>query len=217
MDKKMGVKYAYVASGKEGIEWIRTASAPFSMVLSDQQLPDMVGAEFFEQAKALAPDTLRYLIAGHADIKAVTSALNKGAIHRYISKPWIEKEFVEAVKKGLELFELAMENHRLFKLAKAQNEKLHDLNMNLKKDSGKYKKAIIDQEREIEDLNRILEKGFENRNYINETVLLLKEKNMMEEKQITTLSRAVISELFEQFQDIATRHGFEMLDNHQGG
>jgi response regulator RpfG family c-di-GMP phosphodiesterase len=215
--KKMGVKYVYTATGKEGLQWIKTASSPFSMILSDQRTGDMEGADFLARAKDAAPDTLRYLIAGNADIHAVTRAVNRGSIHRYIAKPWIEREFMEVLDRGLKLYELTMENHRLFALAKAQNEKLYQLNMDLKQNSEKFKRSLALREKEIDRLNRILEKGFENRSHVNEIEVLLEEKHMMEAQKADILCRAVISELFEQFRDIASRHGFEMIDTSQGG
>lgn len=208
--KKINARYVYASSGKEGLEWIKTAASPFSLILSDQHLPDMEGSDFFAVSKKMAPDTLRYLIASHADIEAVTRAVNLGSIHRFIAKPWIEKEFIGTVKMGLEQFDLTMENHHLFKQAKEQNEKLYQLNMDLNTNSAKFKKAIAGQEQDIRELNRILEKGFENRNHVREIGQMVREKKMLAQKKTDILCRAVISELFEQFRDIAVRHGFEM-------
>lgn len=208
--KKISAKYVYVASGKEALNWIKTASSPFSMILSNQTLQDMTGAQFLEKAKELTPDTLRYLIAGEADIDAIAMAVNQGAVQRYLSKPWNEKEFMETIKKGLDHYELIVENNRLFKLSKEQNEKLYAMSIDLKKNSASHKKDIAEQEDKIEQLNKILEKGFKSRSHINEIQQLLKEKNMMHEKKIESLCLGVTAELFEQFQDIATRHGFTM-------
>jgi len=109
-----------------------------------------------------------------------------------------------------------MENDRLFKLAKAQNTKLFTLNTDLKKSSIVHQKAIIQRDKEIEQLKKRLETGFENRNYINEIETLLTESNLMEKEKLNTLYAAIMSELFEQFQEIATRNGFEMPDHLPG-
>jgi response regulator RpfG family c-di-GMP phosphodiesterase len=150
-------------------------------------------------------------------VDAVTDAVNKGSIHRYIAKPWDNKILAETVKTGLEQHELIMENHKLFALAKEQNTKLFTVNMEFKKSTAVHKKAIVQKDRQISELNTKLEKGFENRNYINEMQALLEEKQMIDEGKLNSLYVAVIAELYEQFQDIATRNGFEMPENIPGG
>jgi hypothetical protein len=110
-----------------------------------------------------------------------------------------------------------MENHKLFALAKDQNTKLFTLNKDLKKSSAVHQKAIIQKDKQVDELNSRLERGFENRNYINEIEALLKEKNMISKEKMDSLYVAIIAELYEQFQDIATRNGFEMPDTIPGG
>jgi len=216
MMKQINVKYVYMESGQEGLERIKTASKPFSLIISDQRMPGMEGSEFLEKAKELTPNTIRFLLTGYADVDAVTRAVNKGSIHRYLSKPWNNKELIETVKAGLEQYELIMENDRLFKLAKAQNTKLYALNTELQKSSAVHKKAILQRDKDLAELKKRLEKGFENRNYINEIEAILKENNMLEKEKIDLIYTAAMAELFEQFQDIATRNGFEMPDNIPG-
>jgi response regulator RpfG family c-di-GMP phosphodiesterase len=214
--KQIGVKYVYMDSGQAGLKRIKSSSTPFSLIISDQRMPGMEGSEFLANAKKLTPNTIRFLLTGYADVDAVTRAVNKGSIHRYIAKPWNKDVFIETVKGGLEQYELVMENDRLFKLAKAQNTKLFTLNTDLKKSSIVHQKAIIQRDKEIEQLNKRLESGFENRNYINEIEVLLKKNDLMEKEKLNTLYAAVMTELFEQFQEIATRNGFEMPDNLPG-
>ncbi len=214
--KKIGAKYVYMESGQAGLDRIKSASTPFSLIISDQRMPEMEGSEFLSKAKKLSPDTIRFLLTGYADVDAVTRAVNEGSIHRYIAKPWNKDSFIETVKSGLEQYELIMENNRLFKLAKAQNAKLFTLNTDLKKSSVVHQKAIIQRDKEIEKLKKRLEIGFENRNYINEIEALLMESKLLEKEKLDTLYAAIIAELFEQFQDIATRNGFEMPDNIPG-
>ncbi|MEH0020290.1 MAG: response regulator [Desulfobacter sp.] len=214
--KQIKVKYVYMDSGEAGLERLKTATTPFSLIISDQRMPGMTGSEFLEQAKEMSPDTLRFLLTGYADVDAVTHAVNKGSIHRYIAKPWDKKEFIETVKTGLEQYELIVENDRLFKLAKAQNAKLYTLNTDLKKSTVLHKKAVLQKDKEIKKLKSRLEIGFENRNYINEIEALLREHDMLEQEKLNSLYAAIVSELFEQFQDIATRNGFEMPESIPG-
>ncbi len=214
--KSIGSKYVYMESGQAALDYMKTVDKPFSLILSDQRMPQMEGSVFLEKAKEVSPDTIRYLITGYADVDAVTEAVNKGSIHRYISKPWDNKILAETVRAGLEQHEMIMENHKLFALAKEQNAKLYTLNKELKKSAAVHEKAIIQKDKQIKELNSRLERGFENRNYINEIEALLKEKNMLEESKMNPLYVAIIAELYEQFQDIAARNGFEMPETIPG-
>ncbi|MDP1653844.1 MAG: EAL domain-containing protein [Rhodocyclaceae bacterium] len=58
------------------------------VVISDQRMPDMSGTEFLSRVKQLYPDTIRIVLSGHADLQSVTDAINRGAIYRYLVKPW---------------------------------------------------------------------------------------------------------------------------------
>lgn len=208
--KSIKARYVYMESGQAALDYMKTADRPFSLILSDQRMPQMEGSVFLEKAKEISPDTIRFLITGYADVDAVTDAVNKGSIHRYIGKPWDNKVLADTVRAGLEQYEMIMENHKLFALAKEQNTKLYTLNKELKKSAAVHQKAIIQKDRQIEELNARLERGFENRDYINEIEALLKEKNMIAKEKMDSLYVAIVAELYEQFQDIATRNGFEM-------
>lgn len=211
--KKIEVKYVYMESGTAALERVESAPKPFSLIMSDQRMPGMLGSEFLEKAKHIAPDTVRYLITGYSDVDAITDAVNKGSIHRYISKPWENKVLTETIQVGLEQHELIMENHRLFKLAKDQNSKLYELNVQLKKSTEKHKKKIKGLDTHITTLKAGFKKGFKKRDYINEIELLLKENKMLETMRLNELYAELMKELFEQFQDIATRNGFEMPES----
>lgn len=212
----MGIKYVYVERAEEALKRIKKSPSQFSLILSDQRMPGMKGSEFLEKAKEVAPDTIRFLVTGYADVDAVTDAVNKGSIHRYISKPWDNKDLEETIRFGLEQYELISENNRLFNLAKKQNAKLYSLNTKLKRNAEIHKKTIEKLDKEIEILNNRLDKGFESRDYIKEIESALKEKNMLKEEKIKTLYTALLDDLLQQFQDIATRNGFEMPDHLHG-
>lgn len=215
--KQMGVKYVYMESAQQGLEWIQKTEQPFSIIISDQRMPGMQGSLFLEKAKTLMPDTIRFLLTGYADVDAVTEAVNKGAIHRYIGKPWDQQQLKDIIRSGLEQYDLTVENNRLFSLAKEQNTKLYAINKELKKSTAIHKKALLQRDREIAALKKRLEEGFERRNYITEIESLLRENGILETDKLNELYQAVMGELFEQFQDIATRNGFDMPDHVHGG
>ncbi|WP_145137085.1 response regulator [Roseomonas gilardii] len=58
-----------------------------SVILSDQRMPGMTGAQMLARARELT-HAEALLLTGYADLDAVISALNKGRIAGYSPKPW---------------------------------------------------------------------------------------------------------------------------------
>jgi PAS domain S-box-containing protein/diguanylate cyclase (GGDEF)-like protein len=58
------------------------------VVLSDHRMPDMSGTEFLQRVKKLYPDTIRIVLSGYTDVEVITDAINRGAIYRFLTKPW---------------------------------------------------------------------------------------------------------------------------------
>lgn len=215
--KQVGAQSVYVPSGRQALEKITTADSPFSLILSDQQMPEMKGSDLLEKAREITPDTIRFLITGYTDMDAVTDALNKGAIHRYISKPWDTKTLSEAIRNGLEQHAVIMENHRLFTLAKEQNTVLYKLNVALKKDTDRHQKAILKKNEQIAELTARLEKEFDSRDHTQEILNFLQKRQLLDQTRLQALHSAMASELYKQFMDIAARNGFEMPENTDPG
>jgi len=79
-----------------------------SVIISDQRMPGMSGHEFFARAREIS-DATRILITGYSDIDAVISAVNRGRIFGYISKPWDPEHLKLLVMKANEHFGLLQE------------------------------------------------------------------------------------------------------------
>jgi diguanylate cyclase (GGDEF)-like protein/PAS domain S-box-containing protein len=83
------------------------AQNPVQVVVSDQRMPEMNGTEFLSRVKQLYPETIRIVLSGYTDLETVTEAINRGAIYRFLTKPWeddaLRSQIREAfrVAKGL--------------------------------------------------------------------------------------------------------------------
>ncbi len=73
-------------SGTEAIEILKRER--IHVLVSDQRMPGMEGVELLRQAKLLSPSTLRLLLTGYADLKAIVDSINEGEVFRFINKPW---------------------------------------------------------------------------------------------------------------------------------
>lgn len=116
-------------SGAQGLELLATET--MDLVVSDMRMPEMDGAQFLAQVANQWPDTIRILLTGYADINSTVSAINNGAIYRYVSKPWEENDLKLTVQRALEQKNFQEEKKRLNAIITQQNEELKALNANL--------------------------------------------------------------------------------------
>jgi CheY-like chemotaxis protein len=73
-------------SGADGLEYLM-AESDFAVVISDMRMPRMDGSTFLAQAREIAPDAVRILLTGQADLEAAIKAVNQGQIFRFLTKP----------------------------------------------------------------------------------------------------------------------------------
>ena len=79
---------------------------PYSVVISDMRMPGMNGAQFLARVRQTAPDTIRMLLTGHADLNAAMDAVNEGNIFRFLTKPCEKEVLGKAITTGLVQYRL---------------------------------------------------------------------------------------------------------------
>jgi serine phosphatase RsbU (regulator of sigma subunit) len=90
-----------VGSGRDGLEAIRL-NGPFAVVVTDYCMPAMNGIEFLCRVRELAPDTVRMLLTGSADLNAAIQAVNQGNIFRFLTKPCNGADLLQALLAGIQ-------------------------------------------------------------------------------------------------------------------
>ncbi|MGA4472192.1 response regulator [Ectopseudomonas chengduensis] len=73
------------------------------VLVSDQRMPQMSGAQLLAEAREIAPNTLRIMLTGYSDLDAAVEALNNGGIFRYLTKPWDQQEMAFTLRQAAEL------------------------------------------------------------------------------------------------------------------
>ena len=102
-------------NGEDAIAEIR-GNGPFEVVVSDMQMPGMNGIEVLARVREIAPQTIRVVLTGHADIESAINAVNEGAVFRFLTKPCA----AEVLKKALTACLLQ------YQLVRAENELLEN-------------------------------------------------------------------------------------------
>lgn len=86
---------------RRALERLKTEAV--HVLVSDQRMPGMSGAELLAAAQQIAPQTLRILLTGYSDLDAAVAALNDGGIFRYLTKPWDAQEMAFTLRQAGEL------------------------------------------------------------------------------------------------------------------
>jgi len=89
----------------EGLAAIRERPT-FAIVLSDLRMPGRDGISFLAEVHRIAPDTVRVLLTGQADLDDAIAAINEGHIFKFLTKP-LPLAVLEKALAG------AAEQHRL--------------------------------------------------------------------------------------------------------
>lgn len=119
-------------SGAEALEILNHNKV--GVMISDQRMPEMLGVELLSKVKDLYPDTVRIMLSGYTDLQSVTDAINKGAIYKFLTKPWDDDLLKENVKIAFQHYELISENVRLTRELRQANDDLSRMNLQLASD-----------------------------------------------------------------------------------
>jgi len=96
--RREGYRILCAESAAQGFDLLATHRV--QVIISDQRMPVMTGTEFLSRVKDLYPDTVRLVLSGYSELESLTDAINKGAIYRYISKPWEDDKFKQDVMQA---------------------------------------------------------------------------------------------------------------------
>lgn len=161
MDEETGLELVSANSGAQGLLALQ-ANPDVALILSDQRMPGMTGAEFLQKARELAPDAVRVVLTGYADITSTIDAINKGGASRYLTKPWDDDVLRRTVAEGVAQYRLIQENRALHALVEKQNRELADWNTGLKSRVMDQTATIRRQNEELKERNRQVSEAFRN-------------------------------------------------------
>lgn len=102
----------------EGLAILR--AQPVKLVISDQNMPDMNGIEFFRLIRERHPQVCRIMLTGDPERETIIKAINEGEVYRFIPKPWNNTMLRVIVYFAFEAIQLEEENLRLLKALRRQ-------------------------------------------------------------------------------------------------
>ncbi|MGA2936020.1 MAG: HD domain-containing phosphohydrolase [Syntrophobacteraceae bacterium] len=101
-------KYFPVHTAMGGEEGLRAVveQDPFAVIVSDLRMPGMDGIQFLSRVREIAPDSVRIMLTGNADLSTAIDAVNEGNIFRFLTKPCEQKTLIKALSAGVRQYQL---------------------------------------------------------------------------------------------------------------
>ena len=112
-------------SGQQALDIL--SKEQISVVVSDEKMPGMTGAEFLSKVRDKYPDTIRIILTGQASLEATVKAINEGEVYRFLLKPCNTTELIFTVRQALKQRELVVQSNKLLELTRRQSELLQTL------------------------------------------------------------------------------------------
>ena len=127
--RREGYRILSAGSGAEGLDLL--AKNDVDVIVTDQRMPNMTGEEFLSRAKELYPDTVRMVLSGYADMQSIANAINRGAIYKFLSKPWDDQSIKDHIQEAFRRKDLSDESRRMASDIAAANTDLSRSNKSL--------------------------------------------------------------------------------------
>lgn len=99
-----GYRILCATSANEGMEIL--GQHDVQVIVSDQRMPGVSGTEFLSTVKSTHPNTVRILLSGYSDVAAVTNAINRGVVYKFLTKPWDDEDIRAQVRDAFQASEL---------------------------------------------------------------------------------------------------------------
>ena len=84
-----------------------------AVIISDQRMPGRTGVELLTAAKERCPRAMRMLTTAYSDLSSAISAVNRGEIYAYVTKPWVIDGLRVVVRQALQVYHLQRERDAL--------------------------------------------------------------------------------------------------------
>jgi DNA-binding NtrC family response regulator len=84
-----GYRVLSVASAAAGLELL--ALHPVQVMICDPGSPVISDSDFLDRVKDLHPDMLRIVLSSRVDTDVIMTAINRGSIYRYFTKPFDDR------------------------------------------------------------------------------------------------------------------------------
>lgn len=85
----------------------------FAVLVSDLRMPGLDGIGLLDRARTVAPETVRVLLTGQAELADAVAAVNRGGLFRFLMKPCAPEQLDRTLREACEQHELIVAEREL--------------------------------------------------------------------------------------------------------
>src|SRR6266545_5472783 len=86
---------------------------PYAVIVSDMRMPVMNGVKFLHRVQEVAPDTVRIMLTGNADLQTAIDAVNESSVFQFLCKPCPPGQLAKTLAAGVAHYELICREREL--------------------------------------------------------------------------------------------------------
>ena len=107
-ERQVGRHYI-ITTAVGGVEGLRALKeqGPFAVVVADYRMPTVDGIQVLAAAMDMAPETVRIMLTGFADLQVAMDAVNSGEIFRFLKKPISTEILLDSLQGAVDHYNLA--------------------------------------------------------------------------------------------------------------
>jgi len=102
-------------SAQQGLKVLEQYKDDIGVLMTDQRMPGEKGTWLLEKSRQLRPRIVRILATAYSDMDAAISAINSGAIYKFVTKPWDPPQLDATLRRALEFFIVQQERDQLMR------------------------------------------------------------------------------------------------------
>ena len=127
MNNGVEIESHFLSDPNEGLAFMQElidGQEIIAVVISDQQMPELTGIDFLEEANKIVPKAIKMLLTGYASVESAKYAINHQILDQYISKPIEDHDyFAYLIKNAIKTFHFREEKEQAQEaLLKARDE-----------------------------------------------------------------------------------------------
>ena len=102
--RKEKLRILTAGSGAQALRIL--ASEDVDVIVSDERMPSMSGADLLRRVRRDYPGVVRVMLTGELGLNAAVKVINDG-VYRYLNKPVLDDELVRTIRSAVQMRELS--------------------------------------------------------------------------------------------------------------
>lgn len=140
--RREGYELHLAGNGEEALEILQRED--IAVLVCDQRMPGMSGAEVLARSAEIRPSTRRVILTGYSEISSLQTSVNEGRVSQFLTKPWDDDHLKQVVVDLLRSYYHEQHVTELNGLVRQQRDELRVL-------TGKLESKVRERTRDLQE------------------------------------------------------------------